>query len=165
MKRTELPIPEKYFQGNGIDVGAGYNPLEDTLSIDQVVRGGMVDVNPSKAIWQADALNLPLKDNTCDYVFSSHFLEHAGDMLSVVLLEFDRVLKHGGYIIAIVPDKRFCLPKGDHFEFVAAPGNIFPEPHGLIPQELRGLLEVMSYKLLQFDALKNDFTFEVVAQK
>lgn len=46
--------------------------------------------------------NLPFKDNSIDYVISSHVLEHFLDPIKT-LKEWYRVIKPGGYIFAIVP--------------------------------------------------------------
>lgn len=46
--------------------------------------------------------NLPFKDNSIDYVISSHVLEHFVDPIKT-LKEWYRIIKPGGYIFAIVP--------------------------------------------------------------
>lgn len=46
--------------------------------------------------------DLPFKDNTLDYVISSHVIEHYFDPIKA-LKEWDRVIKPGGYIFTIAP--------------------------------------------------------------
>lgn len=48
--------------------------------------------------------NLPFKDGVLDYVYSSHLLEDFSDW-DPILIEWWRVLKHGGYLVIQVPDK------------------------------------------------------------
>jgi len=54
--------------------------------------------------WHGDGRALPFKDNTLDFVYSSHLLE---DFLEwgPILQEWTRVLKPGGHLIILVPDK------------------------------------------------------------
>jgi len=161
MLKSEIRVDQIYFEGNGVDVGAGWNPLEDALSIDMAVRGEpfVPSADPSKAIWRADAADLPLKDGVCDYIFCSHFLEHVADRLPAILAEFARVLKAGGYLIANTPDLTTRL----------ADGTI----HGLAPETLPPLLNAAGFEVLQIDTVHDEFTmnntyvhtFELVARK
>lgn len=50
------------------------------------------------------AEKLPFESQSLDFVYSSHFLEDVFDWLPV-LKEWDRVLKKGGRMIILVPDK------------------------------------------------------------
>ena len=60
---------------------------------------------PENAIhWQGDALNLPFKDGTLDFVYSSHLLEDFADWRPA-LREWTRVLKKGGYLVILMPDR------------------------------------------------------------
>ena len=56
----------------------------------------------------ADARALPLADDTLDYLCSSHVLEHLPDPIAA-LLEWHRVLRPGGWLYLVVPDKRFTF--------------------------------------------------------
>ncbi|WP_052768097.1 methyltransferase domain-containing protein [Brachyspira hyodysenteriae] len=53
---------------------------------------------------------LPFKDNSVDFVFSSHVIEHFYDPISA-LLEWNRVVKNGGYIFLIIPHKERTFDK------------------------------------------------------
>ena len=54
--------------------------------------------------------SIPLKDNTADYVYSSHFLEHLFKADALRLLkESYRVLKTGGCIRVCVPDLSYAI--------------------------------------------------------
>jgi SAM-dependent methyltransferase len=56
--------------------------------------------------------DLPFKDNTLDYVLSSHVIEHFFDPVKA-LREWHRVIKPGGYIFIIAPhkDRTFDKPR------------------------------------------------------
>jgi len=56
-----------------------------------------------------DAVNIyNVKDETYDFCFSSHVLEHIANPLKAIN-EWLRIIKKGGYIIIIVPEKSVCF--------------------------------------------------------
>jgi len=56
-----------------------------------------------------DAVNISLVQNECyDFCFSSHSLEHIANPLKAIN-EWLRIIKNGGYIIIIVPEKSACF--------------------------------------------------------
>ena len=56
-----------------------------------------------------DAVNISLVQNEVyDFVFSSHSLEHIANPLKAIN-EWLRIIKNGGYIIIIVPEKSYCF--------------------------------------------------------
>jgi len=56
-----------------------------------------------------DAVNISLIESECyDFCFSSHSLEHIANPLKAVS-EWLRIIKEGGYVIIIVPEKSFCF--------------------------------------------------------
>lgn len=56
-----------------------------------------------------DAVNISLvKNEDYDFVFSSHSLEHIANPLKAIK-EWLRIIKNGGYIIIIVPEKSVCF--------------------------------------------------------
>jgi SAM-dependent methyltransferase len=56
-----------------------------------------------------DAVNISLvKNEQYDFVFSSHSLEHIANPLKAIN-EWLRIIKNGGYIIIIVPEKSMCF--------------------------------------------------------
>jgi len=56
-----------------------------------------------------DAVNVShVKNESYDFVFSSHSLEHIANPLKAVQ-EWLRIIKNGGYIIIIVPEKSACF--------------------------------------------------------
>ena len=56
-----------------------------------------------------DAVNINnVQNNSYDFVFSSHSLEHIANPLKAIN-EWLRIIKSGGYIIIIVPEKSVCF--------------------------------------------------------
>ena len=89
----------------GIEIGAHVNPLPNIkpvyVDIFEEFAGQkcLVDV-------LADSRDLPFEDSSLEYVANSHVLEHIADPIGA-LVEWVRVLKGGGIIYMVVPDKRF----------------------------------------------------------
>ena len=70
-----------------------------------------VDVNAIvevDAVWGADTLQQALGGKRVDYVVASHVIEHVPDLIAW-LSELRAVLKPGGEVRLIVPDKRFTF--------------------------------------------------------
>ena len=91
-----------YCTGTGLEIGPGKLPYCDpkrTLFVDKhpEAADGMADPDLI-----ADAADLPAPDNSQDYVFSSHVLEHAPDTIRT-LEEWLRVLKPGGALFLVLP--------------------------------------------------------------
>lgn len=101
----------EYCTGNGIDVASGGDPVVPwAISLDLPVDEycyytGQPDPHNEKFQWRGYATDLPFKDETLDWVYSSHLLEdylHWGP----VLKEWVRVLKPGGNLIVLIPDMK-----------------------------------------------------------
>lgn len=129
---------DTYMTGNGLDIGfAGYIPdvvpiLPNAIGVDTNFPG-------------YDGKTLPFEDNSQNYVYSSHCLEHIDDYLNAIR-EWYRVVKVGGHIVTIVPhkflyEKKEQLPSnwnGDHKRFYT--------PASLL-QEFEQALEPNSYRV------------------
>lgn len=90
----------QYFQGEGIDVGCGDDPV--LPSVDRF----------DKTEGDANRLSRHVPKQY-DFVFASHVLEHMGDPRET-LVDWLSVLKPGGYLIFMVPDEDLyeqgCFP-------------------------------------------------------
>lgn len=90
----------KYFVGHGLDVGCGDDSVGQFIDIfprlDSVTPW---DLKDGDAQYLASA-----KDNTFDFVHSSHSLEHMVDPY-IAVTNWARVLKDDGYLIITVPDE------------------------------------------------------------
>ena len=84
---------ESYLKGRGIDIGCG----EDKLKIHQ----GEVD---SWDLSNGDAMTMNgIKDETYDFAYSSHCLEHL-ECVEIALYNWSRILKKDGYLYFTVPE-------------------------------------------------------------
>ena len=96
---------------HGIEIGASTQnsfQLKRAINVDfSDEQGGLwQDKRCEPATVNIVALgdDLPFKDNTLDYVLSSHVIEHFFDPVKA-LREWHRVVKPGGYIFIIAPHK------------------------------------------------------------
>lgn len=95
---------EKYCTGDGLDIGSGSDPLITPYGT----------VRPyDKQHGDANLLN-GIDDNSFDFVYSSHCLEHL-DTPHIALQNWFRVVKPGGHLIVVVPhrdlyEKKLLLP-------------------------------------------------------
>lgn len=109
-------MAHQYLDGlNGIEVGASTENsfgLEKTegayASVDfETTQGGKwqgAAFEPVKVNIVANGDDLPFKDNSLDYVLSSHVIEHFFDPIKAIK-EWLRVIRSGGYIFIIAPHK------------------------------------------------------------
>jgi SAM-dependent methyltransferase len=91
----------------GLEIGAhtrpvaGLSPFYTDAVAQYAGSAGRLD-------FLADARTLPLATDTLDYLCSSHVLEHLPDPIAA-LHEWHRVLRPGGRLYLVVPDKRFTF--------------------------------------------------------
>ncbi len=91
----------------GLEIGAhvqpvaGLSPFYTDVVADYAGTAGRAD-------FLADARTLPIPDDTLDYLCSSHVLEHLPDPIAA-LHEWHRVLRPGGLLYLVVPDKRYTF--------------------------------------------------------
>lgn len=91
--RAERGDFDIYLRGSGIDIGCGNDLL--------VIPNGTV-VGFDKHDGDATTLS-SIKDNSFDFVYSSHCLEHL-DNINLALYNWTRVIKNGGFLYFTVPD-------------------------------------------------------------
>lgn len=94
----------EYTAGRGLDLGCGlFKTFPHFIGVDNGHHWGnqgvdvMVDTCEDLSIFA---------DNSMDFVFSSHLLEHITDY-EAALKEWWRVIKHGGYLILYLPHKEY----------------------------------------------------------
>ena len=86
-----------------MEIGAYIRPIPGITPI-YVDRYPHYAGEDTGAEYYGDAGDLPFYDGSLDYVASSHLLEHSANPLQA-LAEWFRVLKHGGIIYAVIPDR------------------------------------------------------------
>lgn len=126
---------QKYMSGQGLDIGFR-GSLATAEPVLQTATGVEMDY-PGY-----DGVNLPFDDESQDYVFTSHVLEHIPTIkLDRTIQEWFRVTKVGGHIVIIVPhqylyEKRRMLPSRwnrDHQRFYT-PGVLMRELEQVLPE-------------------------------
>jgi SAM-dependent methyltransferase len=146
----------KYLVGHGIDIGAGDDPL--------VVERGSVLAWDLK---DGDAQLMDgVADNSFDFVYSSHCLEHMRDVPEA-LRNWVRILKPGGFLYTVVPDyilyEKMTWPpmfNTDHkqsFSFLVTRSMVRRDNHYHLEQDLFPLLK--QYGLTVVDARLEDAAF------
>jgi SAM-dependent methyltransferase len=125
-----------YCAGDGLDIGYGGDLLSDNCVGWDLEHG--------------DAQLLDgIADQTIDFVYSSHILEHVNDACEA-LRNWYRVVRPGGYLILFVPDrdlyeKKLRLPSRwnpDHKRFFLLDRDEPPDTFGLLPMIDRVLGDV-----------------------
>ena len=114
---------EKYCgSGKGIEIGgAAHNSFDiKAKNVDICDHNSMDDkyykmqMETCGKVKKVDIIargdKLPLKDNSVDFVFSSHVIEHFYNPMSAIR-EWTRVVKKGGHIVMIVPNKKYTFDK------------------------------------------------------
>ena len=106
----------KYCIGDGLDIGFGGDPIVPTaICLDMPEAYARYIKNPQHL--HGDAKDLFwFKDETLDYIFSSHVLEDFEDT-TLVLNEWLRVVKKGGNLVLFLPNeleyRKYCKLKGE----------------------------------------------------
>jgi SAM-dependent methyltransferase len=113
-------------QGEGIEVGPGTNPFvkaDANTSVRYVEAapietwvsnyGKSLDAENLKDLWASyiigDAVTLDIiPDGSLDFIFSSHVFEHLNNPIQV-LENWSSKLKAGGFVVAVIPDLRYCF--------------------------------------------------------
>src|SRR5262245_29112787 len=89
-----------YFAGGGIDIGAGNDPLASYRELfPRIASLRSWDVGDGDA-----ELMQGVADESCDFVHSSHCLEHMRNP-ERALGNWFRLLKPGGHMVVVVPDE------------------------------------------------------------
>ena len=90
----------RYFVGHGIDVGGGHDSLALFVELFPLIKNVVIYDAP-----QGDAQKLAnVDDESFDFLFSSHCLEHVRDPVEA-LANWIRVIRRGGHLVISVPDE------------------------------------------------------------
>ncbi len=103
MKHTDM-VP-RWLREPGVEIGAFKTPIPGIKPV-YVDRFREFAHEPCLADYLGDACALPFHDQSLNYVASSHVLEHTANPVAA-LMEWYRVLRPGGIIYCVVPDKRY----------------------------------------------------------
>jgi SAM-dependent methyltransferase len=107
--KTHEIMVKKYLKGVGIEIGAHQHPIPGIkpIYVDRYQNfAGLQDA--VKIECYADACNLPFASNSLDYIATSHLIEHVANPVQA-LADWYRILRPGGSIYMVVPDKRYTF--------------------------------------------------------
>ncbi|CRF32903.1 type 11 methyltransferase [Brachyspira suanatina] len=190
-KTRHSNIVTKYLSGlKGIEIGGSAHAdfgidvihvnIEDENNL--VYENAAEQIKYSGIIQKTDIIasgdDLPFKDNTVDFILSSHVLEHFFDPIKA-LKEWYRVTKKGGYILMLVPHKE-RTPDRDrkrttldelidrhNGKIKLTNNNILFHYSVWITEDLLELCKYLNYNVVEYqdidDAVGNGFT--IVIQK
>jgi len=102
-----------------------------------------------------DAVNMiSVKDETYDFCFSSHSLEHIANPLKAIK-EWIRVIKKGGYIIIVVPEKSLCFDHKREYSSFSTLLSQYEKDVG--EDDLSTLREILTHHDLSMDPAAGNF--------
>ncbi|MCK4994899.1 MAG: methyltransferase domain-containing protein [Candidatus Omnitrophica bacterium] len=153
---------KKFCKGNGLDLGYGGDPIvPDAITVDLPTpyrNAGNAMLN-----LKGDARDLYwFKNEVLDYVYSSHLLEDFRET-EVVLNEWLRVLKLGGYLILYCPDEK------KYRKHCKKTGQTYNQNHKINEFSLEYVLSVLK-KIGDFEIVHSKphceiYSFELVIKK
>jgi SAM-dependent methyltransferase len=147
MDRVEKALHALDLSGRGLEIGPSYNPLVskasghrietvDHAKQDELVakyRGMGMDqerldrIEPVDHLWHGGSLLEVISDHGgYDYIIASHFIEHTVDLIRF-LQDCQTLLRDGGLLSLVVPDKRFCF---DRFQPLSTVGDVLDAAQG-----------------------------------
>ena len=122
MGMDHLEFVGRYLREPGVEIGAFKTPIPG-IKPTYVDRFTTYAGEATLADHIGDACELPFGDSSLRYVASSHVLEHVANPLAA-LAEWHRVLRHGGIIYLVVPDRRKTF---DHRRPVTPAGHMLAD--------------------------------------
>lgn len=134
----------QYCQGRGLDIGCGRRKCwPSMIGVDNLKDYGGLKNKPVDVDVIAESENLSMfTDDSMDFVFSSHNLEHMVDY-KAVLKEWWRVIKPDGYLVLYLPHANFYPRMGQ-------PGSNPDHKHDFMPDDIINTMrEVGSWELLE----------------
>jgi predicted SAM-dependent methyltransferase len=124
--------------GLGLEIGPSFNPIAPkrngfncevldhipTAELREKYRSHGLDISLVEEVdyvWNGEELPQLIGKASCyDYIIASHVIEHTPDMVGF-LSQCGELLKPGGVLSLVVPDKRYCF---DHFRPISTTGQL-----------------------------------------
>lgn len=116
MKYGDPKLVKKYCKGKGLEIGGASHATFhfNALNVDMVSHDNPDDIYHQEQMKLAGCVkkvdiiakgdDIPIEDNSVDFVFSSHVIEHFYNPVSAIN-EWLRVVKPNKYVVLIVPHK------------------------------------------------------------
>jgi SAM-dependent methyltransferase len=137
-RRLVTGFLDRYFEGNGIDVG-----YRGSSSDNEPVTPNAMGIDLDFPNY--DGHIIPLPSESQDFVYSSHCLEHVDDDVKTVQ-EWFRIIKINGYLIITVPHKFLYEKKNSLPSNFNADHKRFYTP-AILMQTIETALEPNSYRV------------------
>lgn len=128
---THEALTAQHLSGTGVEIGAFQDPIPGIrpIYVDRFAEYGGVR---TLAQYHGDATELPFFTSSLGYVATSHVLEHVANPLAA-LREWHRVVKPGGLIYLVVPDRRLTF---DRTRALTPPEHMLDDfRHGVTPAD------------------------------
>jgi len=119
-----------YTRGFGLDIGCGpHKGFPHFVGVDNRKDTQLfgIQMNPDLTVPDATKLSM-FSDGACDFIFSSHLLEHVEDY-KAALQEWWRLVKVGGHLCLYLPHK-------DFYPNIGQPGANQDHKHDFLPQDI-----------------------------
>jgi ADP-heptose:LPS heptosyltransferase len=137
----------KYLRGRGLDIGAGdFRVLPHVITVDNMHHAMFGFTNKPDIMSEAHDLAI-FGDQSMDFVYSSHTLEHVEDYKGC-LKEWWRLVKVGGYLVLYLPHKDFYPNIGEN-------GANPDHKHDFLPDDIIGAMP-SGWDLLECDERNQD---------
>jgi SAM-dependent methyltransferase len=147
------------WQGNGriLDIGGGAGMVSRML-VDQPgtevvcldISAAMLSHSPVPAV-QADAMQLPLADESFDLVVAAAFLHHLPGLEAAVLEECHRVLKPGGRLVGYDPNGQSLQNRIFMGGGPTRLKRFTPDERPIVPERLEQEARAASFSSFQLD--------------
>lgn len=136
-----------YTRGYGLDLGCGARkPFPHFIGIDSNIDRTLFGAEAAGRNLTAECDKLPMfADESMDFVFSSHLLEHIEDFKSA-LAEWWRVLKNDGHLCLYLPHK-------DFYPNIGTPGANADHKHDFVPADIERAMREIA---VSFDLVRNE---------
>lgn len=136
-----------YTRGFGLDIGCGpHKAFPHFVGIDNRRDTAIFGIAMNPDLTVPDATRLPMfADGSCDFIFSSHLLEHLPNPAEA-LREWWRLLKVGGHLCLYLPHKLF-------YPNIGQPGANPDHKHDFLPQDIVQMIQGITP---DFDLRRNE---------
>lgn len=147
-----------YLRGRGLDIGAGdFRVLPHAITVDNMHHAAFGFTQKPDILSDADNLGM-FADQSMDFVYSSHTLEHMEDYKGT-LKEWWRLVKVGGYLVLYLPHK-------DFYPNIGQPGANPDHKHDFLPADILSAMPA-GYDVVELEERNQDdeYSFLLVLRR